>query len=127
MVAASDYLEDKVLDHVLGIAAFEMPSGLYVALYTSATTDDGGGNEVTGGSYERKAVTFGVGAEANQRTNTASINFTNMPEVTVTHVALHDAAVLGNMLLHGPLTAPVPVAAGTTFTFAAGDLDVTLN
>ena len=39
MAGFSDYLEDKVLDHVFGGNAYSAPSTLYVALYTVAPTD----------------------------------------------------------------------------------------
>ena len=51
MAGFSDYLEDKVLDHVFGGNAYTAPSTLYVALYTVAPTDTGGGTEVSGGAY----------------------------------------------------------------------------
>ena len=54
MAGFSDYLEDKVLDHVFGGTAYTAPSTLYVALYTVAPTDTGGGTEVSGGGYEEK-------------------------------------------------------------------------
>ncbi len=47
MAGFSDYLEDKVLDHVFGGNAYTAPATLYVALYTVAPTDTGGGTEVT--------------------------------------------------------------------------------
>jgi hypothetical protein len=49
MAGFSDYLEDKVLDHVFGGNAYTAPSTLYVALYTVAPSDTGGGTEVSGG------------------------------------------------------------------------------
>ena len=39
MAGFSDYLEDKVLDHVFGGNAYTAPTTLYVALYTVAPTD----------------------------------------------------------------------------------------
>ena len=53
MAGFSDYLEDKVLDHVFGGTAYTAPSTLYVALYTVAPTDTGGGTEVLGRGYSR--------------------------------------------------------------------------
>ena len=47
MAGFSDYLEDKVLDHVFGGVAYTQPTK-HVALYTVAPTDTGGGTEVTG-------------------------------------------------------------------------------
>jgi hypothetical protein len=56
MAGFSDYLEDKVLDHVFGGNAYTAPTTLYVALYTVAPTDTGGGTEVSGGAYARQSV-----------------------------------------------------------------------
>ena len=53
MAAFSDYLENKVLGHVFGGTAYTAPSTLYVALYTVAPSDTGGGTEVSGGGYAR--------------------------------------------------------------------------
>lgn len=125
MAALSDYLENALLDHVLRVAAFAQPAALYVALYTTATDDAAGGTEVTGGSYARQTVSFSAAA-GGATSNSAAVSFSNMPAVTVTHVAIHDALTAGNRLFHGALTANVAVAAGNTFTFAIGDLDVSL-
>lgn len=124
MAAKSDFLENKILDHVLRVANFPQPAALYVALYTDATTDAGGGTEVVGGSYARQVATFAA-AVGGATSNSSSINFPNMPAVTVTHVAIHDAITGGNRLYHGPLTSPQVVVAGNIFGFAIGELDCT--
>jgi len=54
MAGFSDYLEDKVLDHVFGGNSYTAPGALYVALFTVAPSDTGGGTEVTGGAYASK-------------------------------------------------------------------------
>jgi len=46
----SNYLEDELLDHVLGGADWARPATVYIALYTVTPGDAGGGTEVTGGS-----------------------------------------------------------------------------
>ena len=43
MAGKSDYLENKVLDHILGNTAYTAPATLYFALFTSAPSDAGGG------------------------------------------------------------------------------------
>lgn len=126
MAAKSNFLEKALLDHVLKVAAYTVPTNVYVALFTTATADDGTGTEVIGGSYARQtstwsAATLGTGATSNS----AAIAFTNMPACTVTHVALFDAVSGGNMLYHGALTSSQVVAAGNTFQFAIGDVDIT--
>src|SRR5690606_14615208 len=105
----SDYLEGKLLDHVLRMRAFSLPSGLYVVIFETSTADDGSRTEVSGGSYARQPVTFGAGSAPNERSNTNPVNFPNMPAVTVVSAAIYDAVILGNMLFHGPLTSPVVV------------------
>jgi hypothetical protein len=57
MAGKSEYLENAILDHVLGGPDYTRPGTLYIALYTVAPTDAGGGTEVAGGSYARVAVT----------------------------------------------------------------------
>jgi hypothetical protein len=124
----SDYLQDKLVKHSLGIASFTMPSTVYVALFTTATTAAGGGTEVTGGSYSRKTVAFTFGsAGSGAASNTSNVDFANMPTCTVTHAALFDASTSGNMLLHGPLAASKSVTAGDTFRFPAGDIDAVFS
>src|SRR6185369_2898975 len=56
----SDYLENKILDDITKVAAYTKPTTLYFGLWTSALTDASNGGtagEVTGGSYDRVAVT----------------------------------------------------------------------
>jgi hypothetical protein len=120
----TDYLEDKLRDHVLRNVAYTSPTTVYLALFTTATTDAGGGTEVVGGSYARQAVAFTAGAAGSGAAdNTAAETFSNMPAVTVTHAAIMDASSGGNMLLHGPLPSPKTVGAGDALEFAAGDID----
>ena len=57
----SDYLENEILDHVLGGADYSRPATVYIALYTAAPTDAGGGTEVTGGSYAGYLTAYLVG------------------------------------------------------------------
>ena len=41
MAGFTDYLEDKVLDHVFGGSAYSAPGTLYVGLFTAAPSDTG--------------------------------------------------------------------------------------
>lgn len=125
MAALSDYLEAALLNEVLRNTGYTPPATVYLALFSTATTDAGGGTEVTGGSYARQAVAFSAPSGGNVE-NSGAITFTNMPAVTVTHAALMDASTAGNMLFHGALTTPKTVGAGDTLTFAAGDIDASL-
>jgi hypothetical protein len=126
----SDYTENKVLDHIVGKTSFTMPS-VWVALYTAAPSDAGGGTEVTGNNYSRKATTgtdWAVAA-SGATSNAAIITFA-VPSGswgTVTHFSLMDAATTGNFLAWADLTTPQAVGTGNTVSFAIGDLDITLT
>ena len=57
MAGKSDYLENKVLDHVLGGGDYTRPATVYIGLYTATPSDSGGGTEVAGNGYDRADVT----------------------------------------------------------------------
>ena len=122
----SDYLEDKLLDHFLGTTSYTMPSSIYVALYTVAPSDAGGGTEVTGGSYARQSASFDA-ASSGATQNSANIDFADMPACTVVAIGVHDASTGGNLLVHGTLTVNKTLDAGDTLRIATGDLDISIN
>ena len=134
MSAFSDFLEDELLDHVLNNNAYASPNPIFIALFTAAPDDTGGGTEVTGGSYARVSLDSSVsdkwtvaGAGSGLADNTAAITFVTATASwgTVVAVGIFDALTVGNLLLHGLLTASKVVDSGDTFEFAAGDLDIT--
>ena len=134
MGSFTDYLENKVLDHVVGKTSFTMPAVVAVALFTAAPSDAGGGTEVTNANnYARKATagTDWQAAASGATQNTAAITF-NVPSGswgTVTHFAIMDSATYGagNMLMWSALTTPQAIGSGNTVSFAIGDLDITLD
>ena len=128
MAGFSDYLEDKVLDHVFGGVAYTAPTK-HVALYTVAPTDTGGGTEVTGGAYARQTSTFTVsGTNPTTATSAAAVEYpTATAEYgTVVAVGILDASSGGNLLAYANLTASKVVSTGDVFRFDAGDIDITL-
>lgn len=129
MAGFSDYLEDKVLDHVFGGNAYTAPSTLYVALYTVAPTDTGGGTEVSGGGYVRKTSTFNVtGTNPTTASNAGAIEYPTATANygTVVAVGIFDASSSGNLLAYANLTTSKVVSTGDVFRFNTGDLDITL-
>lgn len=97
-------------------------SGYWLALFTDATDDAGGGTEVAGGSYGRQPITLDP-ASGGVTQNTDPISFVNMPGGDdVLDCAIFDDEIAGTMQLHGPLAAPVANIAGQTITFQVGDL-----
>lgn len=123
MSSASDYLENHIINHLLRNQAFTPPSTLYLALYTTATTDAGGGTEVTGGSYARQTFTL-TAATTGATENVADINFTNLPACTVTNWGIRDAVSSGNLLVHDTFSSPIVVTAGYNLRVIAGALDL---
>lgn len=122
----SNYLENKLIDHFLGTTSFTAPAAVYVALYTVAPSDAGGGTEVTGGSYARQTATFTASA-SGATSNNANIDFTNMPAATVVAIGIHDNVSAGNLLLWGTLTTNKTTDAGDTLRIATGDLDISID
>lgn len=128
--AKSDYAERATLDWLLGGATPTRPSARYVALFTAAPTDAGGGTEVTGGSYARQAATFAAASTTSgtsSATTSATLNWTNMPTATVTHVGIFDASTAGNLLYYGALSASKSLTSGDNFAINSGNLTISEN
>ena len=128
MANISDYAENKLLDHLLGTAAFTMPAQVYLALFTTPSSDAAPGTEPSGGAYARVAVDFSPssGGAANP---TADVVFAEATTNwgTITHGGLMDAASGGNMLMHGALAATKQIDVGDTFRIPLADLDTALQ
>ena len=122
----TNYLESKLIDHFLGTTSYTMPADVYVALFTVAPSDAGGGTEVTGGSYARKIATFSA-ASSGATSNDSNIDFTGMPAATTVAIGIFDALTTGNMLLYGTLTTNKTTDAGDTLRIATGDLDISID
>lgn len=131
MSALSDYAEKLLLDWVMTTGAATRPTAWYVALYTVAPTDSGGGTELTSGvnGYARKSVTFAAatsGAGTTSNTNAVSFTAAGGAWGTIVSIGIFDALTSGNLLWHGSLTASKTIADGDTLEFAIGNIDLTL-
>lgn len=133
MSAASDYLEDKVLDHVLrySTAPYTAPSTLYLALFTASTglESNSPSAEVStsGTAYVRKAVTFAAASSGTSATNaTVTFDAATASWGTITHVAIMDASTAGNVLFWGAVTTSKTIDSGDTFQVSSGNLTVSL-
>lgn len=135
MSAASNYLENKVLDHVLKNTAYTQPSNLYIGLFTgSALSNLEAGtlsNEVStsGTAYARKAVTFG-NASSGSASNSATVTFdaATADWGTITAIAIMDGATVGsnNVLFYGNLTTAKLIENGDTLQFVTNNVTVSL-
>ena len=128
MAEFTDFMEDKIIDHMLRAQAYTPPATVYVGLFTAAPSDAGGGTEVSGGSYVRKAVTLSA-ASGGASSNSADVTFDQATADwgTIGWCALFDAESGGNMLMWTALDATKVINNGDTFKFNAGDLDVTVD
>ena len=147
--AASNYLEERVLDFFLknNAQSTSSPSTVFVGLFN---TDDSSGatdelleagtltHECQGGGYQRKAVTFGT-ISGGSVSNSGAITFPTATDGnwgTITHVAIldaeaqakdNDSAGAGNVLFYGALTTAKTIESGDTFEIQANNLTVTLT
>ena len=136
MSAASNYLENKVLDHVLGEATYTQPTTIYLALFTntsgSAATNLEAGTltdevSTSGTAYGREEVTFNPASGGTSATD-ATVTFATATANwgTITHVAIMDAATSGNVLFYGAVTTAKTIETGDTFQVSTGNLSVSL-
>jgi hypothetical protein len=129
MSAASDFLENELLDHVLGNTAYTQPATIYLGLFTGGTLLEAGTqtDEVSGGSYARELVSFAVASTGSSATD-ATVTFTTATASwgSITHIAIIDAATAGNVLFHGAVTAAKTIDNGDTFQVSAGNLTISL-
>jgi len=126
MSAMSDYLENKVLDHVLGTTAYTMPSTVYLGLATASFNDDNSGTELTGNNYSRITVSFSTAASGTT-SNDSTLEFSAATGTwgTVSHWGIFDAASAGNLLIHGSFTVSKVIASGDIVRIVSGDIDIT--
>ena len=126
MSAMSDYLENEILDHILGTGAYTAPTTVYVGLSTATLADDASGTELSGSGYARQSATFNAAASGTAD-NSAAIEFPAATASwgTVSHFGIYDAASSGNLLIHGAFTAAKLIDTGDILKISAGDLDIT--
>ena len=132
MEAMSDFLESAVLNSALNAVAFPTIASVYVALFTVAPNDTGGGTEVPlAANYGREQVTSGFSLQdlTTRFSNDSPIVFPAAGSGgwgSITSVGLFDAVTGGNLLFHGNLTNPRTVLEFDVFQFNADDLGITL-
>ena len=138
MSAASNYLENKLLDHTLryGTAPYTGASTLYLALFTNTSSNAAANleagtltDEVTTSSsaYVRKAITFAAASSGSSASNaTVTFDAATANWGTITHVAVMDASTSGNVLFYGAVTTSKTIETGDTFQVSSGNLTISL-
>ena len=123
MANISNYLEEKILNHVMRNDVLTSPSTVYVGIISDDASDadlEAGTltNEITGYDGNRKPVVFTVPEQVGGKAtikNNSDIDFENMPASTVKYAIVCDAPTNGNILYWCPL-------AGGTKNTNAGDI-----
>ncbi len=127
-MSASNYLENKILDHVLGSSALAQPSALYVALSTGSFNDDASGTELSGNGYSRKVITFGTASSGSIASNSAvEFDTATGDQGTISHFGIFDASSGGNLLYHGAFSSSKVISTGDVLKIASGSLTVSLD
>lgn len=130
MAALSDHAENLLLNFLMTTGTATRPTNWYLALYTAAPNDAGGGTEVSGNGYSRQSVSWDAASGTGGTTsNSGAVTFTasggNFGNVT--HIGIFDASSGGNLLWHGAMAGSgKQVNAGDSIQFATGSIDLTI-
>lgn len=132
----SDYMENKIIDHMLRNQAFTPPTTIYVALFSAATglEENNPSAEIAGTGYLRQAITLGA-ASGGVSTHAADILFpaAGANWLEATHFAIVDHATNVtwgsnvNVLMWKVLPTPRTALTGDQLRFVAGSLTVTVE
>lgn len=120
------FAANAYLNHQYRNIASTPPATIYVALYTTLPTVAGGGVEVSGGSYVRRAVTWGA-PSLGVISNSVEVEF---PAATAGWGTLlgygyFDALSAGNLISFSPLGSPRVVVTTDVVRFPVGSLTLT--
>ena len=131
MSSFTDHTESLVLNWLFTTNTATRPTAWFVGLFTAAPGEAGGGTEVSGNAYARKATgTITVSGTATTATNSAAIEFDPASGGnwgTITHAAIFDASTGGNMLAYAALTTARAINDGDVFRVPASSLTITLT
>lgn len=126
-------LENYALDGLFGSAGIAVLTQ-YLALYTAAPTDAGGGTECTGGSYARLEIEAATGrvwsaASGGSISNSADWSFVDATASwgTVVAMGILSASAAGTLHAWADVTTSKAVGSGDTAKFPSGSLVITLD
>ncbi|MFA7279107.1 MAG: hypothetical protein WC100_03335 [Sterolibacterium sp.] len=131
MAGKSDYLENKILNFLFNGTAYTLPSFYYLALFTSAPTDAGGGTEVSGGGYARltlpPSISYFTTATAGVTKNKVPFAFSvaTVSWGVVTSWGIYDASSGGNLIMWGNLSSSLTISVGRQLIFPIDSLVIT--
>jgi hypothetical protein len=124
----STYLENKIIDVTLRGGAAYTVAAPFIALFESDPLDNGTGTECSWTGYMRQEGQF------LSPTNGVTQNLTEVifppivgATVQVTHIAVYDAEVGGNLMYHTALDVPATLNASDTASLMAGQMTIILD
>jgi len=110
-MSMTNYLEDKILDHIFGDTAYVAPTTLYIGVSTTHVTELGLGiTEPTDAVYARIAITNNttnfLDAVLGEKKNATFQEYEVATESwgEILDYFISDAASGGNILVYGPLS-----------------------
>ena len=128
MAEFSNYLEAKLLNHVLRNTSYTSPTTTYVGLFTAAPSDTASGTEVSGGSYARQVLSVSTATEGIV-TSSGDLTF---PQATanwgtVSHIGILDAITSGNLLMYTALNTAKTIETDDILKISSGNLTIVLD
>jgi len=123
----SDFLENKANEVLARAASYTGAGAVYMALFTIAPTDAGGGTEAAYSGYARQAVSFSAPASQSiANSNALTYAAVTGAPVTVVALGIFDASTVGNLLAWVALTPTLAYAINDVPIFDVGGITVTL-
>jgi hypothetical protein len=122
----SNTYETIVLKFAFNADSVTRPTNWYLGLFTS-NPGEGGGTEISGNGYTRKAVTFTVSGDTATNSGAVEFDVATGSWGTISHVAVFDASSGGAQIAYAALTTAKAIDTGDVLRFPVGDVDVTLD
>lgn len=117
------YARQNLSQHLLGVAAYTMPTTVYLGLHTADPGSAGSfAAEASGGGYARQAATLAWDGGIPAVENSAAVQFDNMAAATYTHISVSNAVTAGNMLMSAALSSSITPSVGESIQFPIGQI-----
>jgi hypothetical protein len=140
--AASDYLENKILNYIFDQDSFSVPT-TYLALFTNVGEGGGTSSNLEAGTltdevdyanvgvnYSRYQIYFDLATTGTtQNSSTVTFDPATASWGTITHIAIMDSDTIGtgNVLFWGEVTTAKTIDIADQFQVSAGNLTITIG
>lgn len=132
MAAASNWLEEAILNYFFRNQSIAQPTQIYLALYINDPTDSDTGTEVSGLGYVRQQITFAAPTQSGDKgliSNNQKVEFpiAGADWGQISHWGIRTAQNGGNLLCRGTFSRVENVQSGNRFTIEPSNLQVTME